>query len=259
VVTEWSGAFKPNNIYGEGVFPLMFPDYVRCHDWGYERCFDWGRPTLDGLLIYAHILGDWYVHYGGAVHEQKKKGWAYRRMGVYARRYNEFFANATRRGLRDVGPPADSVRGFSHTMVEYTIDTFLARRGEFDSHFAAVRAALGSLGVRDGVGSAEWIDETIRREAIVVNSPDLRADVESFRSRITESNRPEEFAFRAGIKKFGLRSCEQSVEHLCEYIEIGLSEISAEDLSSTVESTAEFVGAWIQRATEGSRREFTWT
>jgi hypothetical protein len=246
IITERSGALAPERIYGDGAAALAFPDYVLCHDWGYERCFVSEPLSPDGIMIRAHLLGDWYVHYGEQTVERKKIGWAYRRMGVYARRYDEFFAGATRLGLRDNVPPKDSVRGFSHTMMEYTIDTFLAEQGEFNSQFDAVRGALKKLGGEEGIGSGPWIDETIRREGVAVSTADMAADITSYSTRVSKSTRPSEFAYRAGIKKFGLRPCDESMRYVSRFIGDGLNEVPGDELSGIIDGAAEFVGRWLR-------------
>jgi hypothetical protein len=254
-ITERSGMIAAERVYGDGAAALAFPDYALCHDWGYDLSFTQAPLTADGQLIRAHILGDWFIHFGAAPSNQQKVGWAYRRMGIYARRYHEFFKEAARLRLREDAPPEDSLRGFSHTMMEYTFDTFLAERGVFDSQFTRVQTALGSIGLGEGIGSRQWINDTIRRERVSVSAPDIDAAVASFRTRVSMSRSPAEFAYRAGCKKFGLDQSDESVAFTRRYIEDGLSEIPDSELSEVVSQASEFVGEWLKRLTPGEGGE----
>ena len=248
LITEKSGAFAPGEpIYSESALTIMLPDYVRCHDWGYRQCFTRNHLSRDGLLIRAHMLGDWFMHYGEISAEPKKVGWAYRRMGIYARRYHEFFSEAARRGLREDVPPADSVRGFSHTMMEFTLDTFLVEQGLFDSRFKSVQGALGVLGLTDGLGSQQWIDKTIKSEEIFSSSSNITADVTSYRERVQKAKNPSEFAYRAGVRKFGLCPCDESIALVRRFIRDGLREVSSQELSEVFHECSEFLRKWLLR------------
>jgi hypothetical protein len=238
-----SGVIEPGQICDDGVFALMLPDYLNCHDWGYDNCFARSADALDRLLINTHLLGDWYVHFGADVRERKRVGWAYRRMGVYARLYEEFFTRATHLNLRDEGEYADSVRGFSHTMMEYSVDTFLARRGDFEPFFVPVKTALQRLNKKEGPGSAEWVERTIEQQGIVTEEASL-SEIESFRSRVEQSSNAEEFALRAGVKKFRLKNCEESIHFLRTYIDEGLAVITESELLELINNTADFIGTW---------------
>src|SRR5215831_4445652 len=103
VVTDRSGVWHTQEVYGEGILGLMFPDYVRCHDWGYGCCFEpwWTESSVADRMIQAHLLGDYFVHFGRGTRERRREGWAYRNMGVYARRYEQFFSRAAAAGIRE--------------------------------------------------------------------------------------------------------------------------------------------------------------
>lgn len=227
----------------------MLPDYVRCHDWGYERCFKTKSFTLKQLFIEAHMLADWYVHYGEVSETPKHAGWAYQAMRPYARRYDRFFKEAARRGLRADVPPRDSVRGFGHTMMEYTIDTFLVRRGDFDGRFEKIRSILGQLGVADSIGSEKWLNETLESEDIPGEREVISREIKIYRERVLACKDAEEFAYRAGAYKFGLKPCEESVAFVKSFIDEGMQEIPAAEISEVVEGAAEFVGTWLLKAT----------
>ena len=231
------------DVYGSHSVALMLPDVVRCHDWGYERCFQ-SRPTsVAGQLIRMHMLEDWFIHYGETT-VRERVGWAYRKMAVYAREYDGFFSTAAARGLRHHGEPPDSRRGFSHTMIEYSIDTWLAHKGYFKDHFAGVRDALGSVGCKQGVGSLDWIAQTIDAEDITTSSPDWRADAKSFGDRVRKSGSPEEFVYRAGVKKFGLEECSASIDLVADVISAGLAKIPDDEICRTVNQAARFLSCW---------------
>jgi hypothetical protein len=74
----------------------------------------------------------------------------------------------------------------------------------------------------------------------------VAADITSYRTRASEARKPEEFAYRAGCKKFGLRLCDESIEFVSRYIGDGLTEIAESELSDVVNQTAEFVGQWLR-------------
>ncbi len=247
VITEKSGFFPAQKVYGEGAYPLLLPDYVRCHEWGYERCFRQRDFTSDGMFIQAHIIADWYAHYGEVSDQPQKRGWVYRQMGVYTHRFDRFFSEAARLGLREDKPPVDSKRGFAHTMMEYSIDTFLVRRGDFN-RFEQMRAVLGRLGLGDGAGSKPWLDQTLKQSEIDVNDTDLERDVALYRQRVLDCKDAEEFAYRAGVYKFGLKSGDESVQFIKRFVEEGLEEIPAHEISNVVEQAAGFVATWLGNA-----------
>lgn len=241
-ISSLTGLFSDREIYGSGIFPLLLPDYVRCHDWGYGHCF--ALPA--GLeLVQAHLLGDWFVHYGGAQTERRKKsGWAYANMAFYANCYQTFFAESARLGLRSALTPTESVRGFAHSMCEYTIDTYLARKGVFRPFFADVKNRLSRLGCGFGLGSLEWVRSYLAFWSIQSDSPDLVSDLASYRTRIAESEHEEEWAFRAGMRKFGLNQGKDSLCFMADYIDRGMARIGADEIEKVVADCAGFLLRW---------------
>jgi hypothetical protein len=189
-----------------------------------------------------HMLADWFIHYGDGV-VRERVGWAYRKMSVYAREYDTFFSAAAARDLHH-GEPADSRRGFSHTLIEYSIDTWLVRNGYFDGHFDSVRDALGRIGCEQGVGSLSWIRETMDIERIKSDSPDFTADASSFADRVARSSNPEEFVYRAGVKKFALRDCGASIDLVADTIDTGLKKIPDDEMRGIVDQAARFLAHW---------------
>jgi hypothetical protein len=222
----------------------MLPDYVRCHDWGYDKCFEQNPVTPAGRLIRSHMLADWFVHYGSEF-ERQKRGWAYRKMGVYAKTYEAFQAEAVRRKLREDIPMNDSRRGFSHTMIEYSIDTWLANRGLVDDRFAFLKETYAQLGKSEGPGSLEAIARVIQQEGIDLVNEKMGQDVLSFGRRVEQSKSPVEFAYRAGVKKFGLDDTDDAVAFVGEFIEHGLKQIDDAEIEQFVDDCVSFLKQWM--------------
>lgn len=241
VITDLSKP-GPFDLYGSDSIALMLPDVVRCHDWGYERCLKERPSSIAGQLIRMHMLADWFIHYGDGV-VRERVGWAYRKMPVYTREYDAFFSTAAARDLHH-GEPADSRRGFSHTLIEYSIDTWLVRSGYFDGCFDSVRDALGRIGCEQGVGSLPWIRETMNAEGIESDSPDVAADATSFADRVARSSDPQEFVYRAGVKKFALKDCGASIDLIADTIDNGLRKIPNDEIRGIVDQAARFLARW---------------
>jgi hypothetical protein len=240
VTAERTGLFSDAAIFGDGLYAVMMPDYLRCHDWGYDCCFDPSAPGREAALLRSHVLGDWFVHYGGD-RGRIKHGWAYRNMGGFARVYDEFFAVAEASGLRDASRPRDSRRGFAHSMVEYAIDIHLARTGEYDGHLADIVARLGALGRGTGLGSRPWILATAAAIGAPIHAELLDRDVASFSGRIARSRDVGEFVLRAAIEKFGLHETDASIEHVRAYLDPGTDEIGAPAFDHVLAEATEFL------------------
>src|SRR5437879_1009402 len=89
----------------DGMRALMIPDYADSHALAYRHAWSMDADTC-GLLIRSHIAGDWWVHFGENLEEPaRRRGWAYRRMGVVARRYESFYQEAYEKGLCDTPEP----------------------------------------------------------------------------------------------------------------------------------------------------------
>ena len=240
VTTRLSKRFSNALLDGLQGPALYLPDFVRCHEWGYAECFRMPDDDPTGALIKAHMLGDWWVHYG-LYEEAKRRGWAYRRMAVFARHYDVFFETARREDLlRDASGPRDSVRGFSHTMMEYAIDTHLAA-SLAGTTFAALQSAIGGVGEDRGAWSEATVRAQLAARGITGSFDGLAGDLHSFRARALAARAPQEFAYRAGVKKFGLHDHEASLALVRETIAAGLGEIPGTEIDAVVEETGRFI------------------
>lgn len=249
-----SGRFSAGVLTGEHGAALYFPDFVRCHDWGYTRCFALPERSTSSALIKAHMIGDWWVHYGPGG-EPKRLGWAYRRMAVFARQYERFFDTAARLSLLcSQEQERDSVRGFAHTMMEYSIDTHLSLLIE-EPTFLALRRVAGDVGSPQGLWSEDNVRHTIAQNEVAGSFRRLCEDLHSFSSRAAAAVAPAEFAYRAGVKKFGLRDCAESIGLLATTIEEGLREIPGSEIDEVVDQIASFIARHVGPLQE----EDTWT
>ena len=231
-ITEQSRTFPEESIYDDGLPLLMLPDYVDCHHWAYERA--WEADSEEMRLIQAHMIADWWVHFGPAHTEPRKKvGWAYRRMKIATRMYKEFFGHAAAEGLRSPGEPADHVRGFAHSMLEYAIDTYLCRKGVFDPHFESAQRAIRRIEDFPSVQS------TIDRLRIVCEVPDLPAEVLSYHTRADLSVEPEQFAFYAAARKFGLHVAPESADFVRGYQERILKALDVDEVERIIRMMAD--------------------
>src|SRR5688572_1506221 len=98
-VTARSGRFSEEEIYDDGLLMLMLPDYVNCHDWAYSNA--WRANGRDMQLVQAHMLGDWFIHFGDRwASDRRKVGWAYRSMRPACQTYKNFHKEAAALGLR---------------------------------------------------------------------------------------------------------------------------------------------------------------
>lgn len=235
-----SRRFSAGVFTGEHGAALYFPDFVRCHDWGYARCFALPEHGTVSALIKAHMVGDWWVHYG-PFSEPNRRGWAYRRMAVFARKYERFFDTASRLSLMcSQNQELDSVRGFAHTMMEYSIDTHLALRID-ESTFFDLRRVARDVGSPEGPWSEESVRLKIAQNGVAGCFARLGEDLRSFSSRAASAAAPAEFAYRAGVKKFGLRDCAESIGLVAATIEAGLREIPGPEIDEIVFQTANFI------------------
>ena len=238
VLSHWvtavdSGLWSHAALAAGAAVPLALPDITGHHTWGYQDC-RWPRPlSASGRLFRAHFLGDWFIHYG-ASGERIKRGWAYRRAGGFARRYKAFFAEAAARGLRGNEPPDDSVRGFSHTMVEYALDLYLAQRADAGSVLVALKRLFASLDDPAALLAAQGADH---------DATAARAEAGRWCARVASARSIEELAIGAGVEKFGLHPSRAAAAYLREALVTGLGELDSADIDAALSATSAFIAA----------------
>ncbi|MGL5441517.1 MAG: hypothetical protein ACRDDJ_03505, partial [[Mycobacterium] stephanolepidis] len=128
-----------------GLRALMLPDYADSHSYAYSRAwFTDGDPQA--RLIRGHIAGDWWIHFGDDISRPAvRRGWAYKRMGTIVEYYKEFYTRAYDLGLSQSSVPNDSKRGWAHSFVEYSVDTYICRYMFDDRLHQAIREQLGDI------------------------------------------------------------------------------------------------------------------
>jgi hypothetical protein len=163
-------------------------------------------------------------------------------MGFFARQYEQFFEVAAQRKLRPTGIPADSRRGFAHSMMEYVVDTHLCLTGRVDDAFSDIREGLSGVGRKGGPGSLAWVSRTMEAEGLSSESCALEGDLLSFGERVEASTRPEELAYRAALKKFELASSEESLHYVSDFVQRGRAEVGSRSIEDLVRAASEFIG-----------------
>jgi hypothetical protein len=185
---------------GEEGLAALLPDMISCHDWGYHRAWRLVGADRQADLIVAHMIGDAVVHFGDRWRgDHRKRGWAYRRMGLVTRRYDEFFTHAEHAGWRPAGRTRDSRRGWAHTLVEYSIDQWLADRRDLTRAFLAVGAAA-----RQTERKMSWLLDLVASHAIEPSKP-LATQPLRYCGALARARTPDEFHLRGLALKFGLR------------------------------------------------------
>lgn len=244
VTTLLSQRFSTGTLNGNAGAALYLPDFVRCHEWGYANCFSLPDKDPISALIKSHILGDWWVHYGES-EINKRRGWAYRRMAAYAHYYNTFYDVAHRESLI-INPSGerDSVRGFAHTMMEYAIDTHLSAHLPAKA-FSAIKCCIEGIGASSGEWSMPAVQAVLATREITVKLNAIDADISSFRARAVAARTPAELAYRAGVKKFGLHDCDESLRLVSGTVAAGLASLGADEVDAAVSHAAAFIAQHI--------------
>jgi hypothetical protein len=218
-------------LAGEGVLGLMFPDLVSCHEWGYRASWDLDPSSPTATLIKAHMIGDAVVHYGARWAEpNRRRGWAYRRMGIVSRAYNAFFARARAEGLLICpdGYRPDSVRGWAHTIIEYTVDQFLTDTRRLDESFQSIRAEFTRIS-----GRIDWIEETLAQLGIAAGKP-FPAQPLRYARCLADATEPDEFHLRGLIVKFGLVESAEVIGWLRGMLRSVIGTIGREEMEDVV-------------------------
>lgn len=200
-----SGTCGRDEMDAFGAVATMLPDILDNHAWGYAACFQWPAHTAVTRFVRAHMVGDWFVHFGENPSRQEREGWAYRQMNYYAELYTNFFALAHTLGCATSSAPTDTRRGFAHTMSEYAVDYRLSRLGRFDGFFHSVQAGLATLGCEDDdrPGSIHWLRDACDAERMPIVWKKVAGQIESFRDRASRAVAPEDFVVFSVIHKLG--------------------------------------------------------
>jgi hypothetical protein len=232
-----SGAFDESDVLGgDRSLVTMFPDLVSCHDWGYERSWDLVGAGPHAELVIAHMLGDAVVHYGrtfSGLH--RKSGWAYLRMGLVARRYGEFFAVAESAGWREPGLPYDSRRGWAHTLIEYSIDQYLADQVGCEALWAAAQSVARSTALDLG-----WVHALIAEHVIRPSKP-IESQPLRYCGGLIRATQPDEMHLRALALKFGLVEHDDCLEWLRAQLRDVWVTVGAEEMETVLASLRQVV------------------
>ncbi|MDJ0643349.1 MAG: hypothetical protein QNJ15_11065 [Erythrobacter sp.] len=238
-----SGMCSSEQMDEFGVVATMLPDILDNHAWGYSTCFDWpGRSSITPF-IHAHMVGDWFVHFGLDKQVMEREGWAYQRMGYFADQYEDFFDGATSAQVAYQRTPTDTRRGFSHTMAEYSVDLWLAKTGRFDAYFETARKSLGALAREDddGVGSIHWLRRVAANEGMPTDLRSVAGQVESFRARAAMAKSPEEFVVYSIISKLDFKLEKESVDYVMSSLEDGITHLTEAELDKHYKECCDFI------------------
>ncbi|MGC5330423.1 hypothetical protein [Micromonospora sp. DT62] len=221
-----------------GVRALMLPDFADTHAFAYTHAWEQDGDT-DSRLIRSHIAGDWWIHFGDNLREPaQRRGWAYLKMGVIARRYEQFYAEAYVRGLTDTPEPNDSRRGWAHSMLEYSVDTHIAREGLLDDKFGAIREQLGALQMH-GVE----VRAMFANQQVLPWSQSVWTHACDYSTRVALSESPEDFAVIGAAGKFGLDYSPEAREFVRSYQSAVVESVGADEYDIVIKAMHDFVAS----------------
>lgn len=230
--TADSRVFRKVNIQeGEGLLGLMFPDFVACHDWAYQSSWALQPDNITAQLIKAHIIEDAVIHFGPVWSvPNRKQGWAYRKMGILARSYKEFFERAARDGflLQDDSQPIDSLRGWAHTLIEYSVDQYLTDTRDLGHAFDSIRRVLGNVNQH-----MSWVEDTFSRLGVQPSKP-FPAQPLRYASILASAQAPDEFHLRGLAAKFRLRDSEEVLHWLRQILRHVNQTVGADDMEDII-------------------------
>jgi hypothetical protein len=230
-----SGAFPDVDLLG-GEFGMaaMLPDLLSCHDWGYSASWSLAGAGTQAELVVAHMLGDAVVHYGQIWRDRdRKRGWAYVRMGVVTRRYDEFYEHAQLHGWREPDAPRESRRGWAHTMVEYALDQWLADRREVTELFERVRASAS-----DTARDLSWVTDLVEQHVITPSKP-IPTQPYRYCGALSRSQTPDEFHLRGLAVKFHLAETPECLSWLRGWLRHIWTTVGEEEMSDVLVSLSE--------------------
>lgn len=222
---------------GQGARALMLPDFADSHAFAYTHAWEPRSTDADSRLIRSHIAGDWWIHFGDeVVAPARRRGWAYLRMGVVARQYETFFRQAFELGLRDDATPNDSRRGWAHSMLEYSVDTYLCQRGRMDAHFDSLRRELGNLAGHHGEVRAMFEQQQVDRW-----SRRTWHHAMDYSLRVALAETPEDIAVIGALGKFDLDYSPEAREFLRGYQRQVVAAVGADEYEDILRHMARFV------------------
>jgi len=218
---------------GEHGMTAMLPDLLSCHDWGYSQAWALAGAGIQAELVLAHMLGDAVVHYGVQWRgHERKSGWAYRRMGLVTRRYDEFHAYAEERGWRPAGLPRDSRRGWAHTLVEYSIDQWLADRRDLSVMHRQVKEAAEAT-----AADLAWVHDLVAQHVITPSKP-IESQPYRYCGALTRSTEPDEMHLRGLALKFQLAESPDALRWLRGWLRAIWQEVGEEEMADVLSSLA---------------------
>lgn len=232
-----SGVFHDLDLLaGEEVLTLMLPDLLACHDWAYDRAWGWSGCSVTADLVCAHMLGDALIHHGPRWTPQRRKvGWVYRRMGLISRAYEAFFDHAEGLGWRNPALARDSRRGWAHTMVEYSIDQWLADTGVFEEvQEAATSAAQATLENRT------WVDRVVDDLAVDPSKP-IATQPSRYCGALARAVRPDEMHLRGLAVKFGLDERDEVLDWIRSQLRAIVLEVGDDELRAIRRQLSEVI------------------
>ncbi|MFS0752927.1 hypothetical protein [Oceanobacillus sp. 1P07AA] len=220
---------------GEGVVALMLPDILSSHDWAYNKSWNIDPNKEGALLIQAHIIGDAVIHFGKEWDKPLvKRGWAYKNMKYIAGDYYNFFNKAKR--MDYIKPNKiinDSIRGWSHTMVEYTIDQYLTDNFILEESFDNIKKVFSETTHNLSFLSDSVVDYGIETSKPFPDQP-LR-----YSNIIKNSNSPDEFHLRGLAAKYGLKENDDVIDWLRSYLRSIISLVGINSIKDIINTLKE--------------------
>jgi hypothetical protein len=200
-------------LNGELGLTALLPDLLSCHDWGYSASWSLAGAGTQAELVVAHMLGDAVVHYGQRWQgHERKRGWAYLRMGIVTRRYDAFHEHAERCGWRERGLQRDSRRGWAHALLEYSIDQWIADRRDVTGLFEHVRSCAA-----DTAKDLSWVHSLVEQHVITPSKP-VDTHPYLYCDALSRSERPDEFHLRGLAVKFRLAETPECLSWLRQWL-----------------------------------------
>jgi hypothetical protein len=219
---------------GEHGMTAMLPDMLSCHDWGYSNAWRLAGAGVQAELVLGHMLGDAVVHYGARwTGLRRKSGWAYLRMGLVTRRFDEFHDYATAAGWRPAGLPTDSRRGWAHTLVEYSLDQWLADHRDLSLMHRAVRAAA-----TDTSENLSWVHGLVAEHVIETSKP-LATQPYRYCGALIRSAEPDEMHLRGLALKFQLEEHPDALDWLRGWLREICHRIGDDEMRDVVRGIAD--------------------